>query len=574
MLLMTYQSAERLAENAKGDIKPKRLKKSGGLVTTHLYDKPIIDYLDQDEQPHYLLKNESKGFRIIYPDRNKEETPHHNYSGRNYFLVTDKRVVYVAGDSSGDEMMTFDYDEVFDLRYTGKKLKGYSIFLEANDGTEYKFHTRDNDIGDAKRYIQELLREKEYEGGYELSEEERERTEKLAEDADSKTVTPSRLFDYGRDYLNKPIINYLDEGESVEYIFKDEAAKENPSRERENKIGVGIGDANGNQHEIDRGWANRSTAYVFTDSRVLMILPREDEDEVADIEYSNISEDGGSIIYMDDRPADKIVLVAKSGDSFHLWLPRSPGKVFVTTRREQRVATRGDQRESTLYLLEKVHPDCKYALSSSAVEGLLTIPEKDAEIIDEDVYQTQLIDLLVTEEYVRMVTGDPEGDKIYKKSDSGQVMERRFKNMKFVDMLESGLKFGTDSRTYRVELGDGIPGLKEKVEEAGGFIREQIKETESTKETETSVRNNASDAISELRSGDLLSDADLSEEEMQKLGSKLSTAAGFLQDKVSEMRGSDEDPIQRLKELSELKEQGVISEEEFREKKQELLEEI
>jgi hypothetical protein len=227
-------------------------------------------------------------------------------------------------------------------------------------------------------------------------------------------------------------------------------------------------------------------------------------------------------------------------------------------------------------LLEKVHPDCEYALSSSAIEGLLTIPEKDTDMIEEDVYQAQLADLIITDEYIRMATSDPEGDEIYQRNDSAQVIERRYENIEFIDSLESGLKFGTGSKTYRVELGDGIPGLKQKVERAGGYIREKIKETGNSTAPDPGG-SSAADTISDIRSSELISDIDLSEEEIRKLGNRLSTAAGFLQDKFGEMRGSEsegQDPVERLRELSELKEEGILSEEEFEEKKQELLDDI
>ena len=96
--------ANKLAAESKGNIKAKRLLSvgtgiSGGLLpNNYLHDKPILDYFDQNEQPHFFFYNESKGVGI------GETRKKSGWSGdyRNSMWVTNEGLHFTVGKSSGD----------------------------------------------------------------------------------------------------------------------------------------------------------------------------------------------------------------------------------------------------------------------------------------------------------------------------------------------------------------------------------------------------------------------------------------------------------------------------------------
>jgi hypothetical protein len=153
---MVSRSPEELAESATGNIKTKHLTKDSGILFTYLYDGPLIEHLNEEEQPEYIFSNENKGYRITEPHR-KERTPHHTGSeGKRYLLVTDQRVLYVAGCKSGDEIIEHTYDEIKDADAVGTV--GFrNIQFETTDGVTYKFAPTDSEaVGEAVDYISEF----------------------------------------------------------------------------------------------------------------------------------------------------------------------------------------------------------------------------------------------------------------------------------------------------------------------------------------------------------------------------------------------------------------------------------
>ncbi|WP_276302726.1 hypothetical protein [Halorussus lipolyticus] len=56
-----------LIENAYGDsVKSKYLlKRKPGFIAENLYKKAPADYLEESEQPHYLLKSENSGLKVF-----------------------------------------------------------------------------------------------------------------------------------------------------------------------------------------------------------------------------------------------------------------------------------------------------------------------------------------------------------------------------------------------------------------------------------------------------------------------------------------------------------------------------
>lgn len=124
-----------LAKSATGNVTQKHLTKSSGVISTYLYDGPLIRHLEDNEQPEYVFSNGTKGYRIAEPDGN-ERTPHHTGSeGKRYLLVTDQRLLYVAGVQDGDETIVSEYSDINKIQAWGES----NIRFETTDGRIYGF---------------------------------------------------------------------------------------------------------------------------------------------------------------------------------------------------------------------------------------------------------------------------------------------------------------------------------------------------------------------------------------------------------------------------------------------------
>lgn len=111
--------ASELVSKAQGEsVTKKRLARTGGRLVTWLRDRPIIDYLDSGdgssvgEQPHYIFFNQSKGLRI-YDDeveRSEEYPVHGNYM--SVCTITDERILFIIPLGEGDQVWDFSYEEI------------------------------------------------------------------------------------------------------------------------------------------------------------------------------------------------------------------------------------------------------------------------------------------------------------------------------------------------------------------------------------------------------------------------------------------------------------------------------
>lgn len=153
-------SAEKLVEQAEGSMKPKHLKKTGGIIDTYLYTQPLIEYLEPNEQPEYYFKHYNKGLKIIN-NKNVSQTPHHTGTeGGRYLLITNQRVLYVAGRPDGDETSEFPYERLSSVEISSSLGKKKIIFEDA-EGITYHYATNKyvNQISDAVDYIRQRIKD-------------------------------------------------------------------------------------------------------------------------------------------------------------------------------------------------------------------------------------------------------------------------------------------------------------------------------------------------------------------------------------------------------------------------------
>lgn len=194
LVIMVNRSADELAEEATGNVKKKTLKKDSGMVFTYLYDGPLIEHLNDDEQPEYIFSNENKGYRIT-EQNGDERTPHHNGSeGKRYLLVTDQRVLYVAGCKDGDETIEHAYDEIVNIE--SLDAVNNNIQLGSVNGRTYKFAPSghmDQTIDAAVDYLSEraMGTEPESAGKKKINEPESDST--AVEETTEQTTSKSEL---------------------------------------------------------------------------------------------------------------------------------------------------------------------------------------------------------------------------------------------------------------------------------------------------------------------------------------------------------------------------------------------
>lgn len=111
-----------------------RLKPKRGFLA----DKPIIEYFDQDEQPHYLIYNEKAGVTIGDSNKKSDVKGH----DQNTMWVTDKGIHIAIGRSGGDFHKFIPFDIIKDIEEKSDSmltLRSHKLIFQTTDGVEVKF---------------------------------------------------------------------------------------------------------------------------------------------------------------------------------------------------------------------------------------------------------------------------------------------------------------------------------------------------------------------------------------------------------------------------------------------------
>lgn len=117
--------AERLIENASHDsVTESRLTEldSSGLTGrkgVKLYDKPLIDYLKDDEQPEYIFYAGGKDIQITHDSTDSVFT----IEGNGIYCVTDERVLVIIGREEGDASFGIPLNEIYDFECKSARMK-------------------------------------------------------------------------------------------------------------------------------------------------------------------------------------------------------------------------------------------------------------------------------------------------------------------------------------------------------------------------------------------------------------------------------------------------------------------
>jgi hypothetical protein len=106
---------------------------SGWLGYDYLNDRPLIEHLDEEEQPHFITNMTDMKGAGIFTESHEELQP--NGKLRTIIAVTNQRILCVIGDEDGDRKMVINYDEILDIDANIKPNDGIDL-LEMSIVTE------------------------------------------------------------------------------------------------------------------------------------------------------------------------------------------------------------------------------------------------------------------------------------------------------------------------------------------------------------------------------------------------------------------------------------------------------
>jgi len=298
---MTSRSPSELAERARGSVSKKSLVTTETLLRRFLFDTPIIEYLNEKEQPHYLFRNAKYGIKIISPD-NSEIHKKHKFTddGLNYLLFTDEKVLYLSGQEDGDESIKIQYENISNFRELDSRFHStIKITMNSDKSYVYKADKNSHEITDAVDYGRMVLSdysdtdispkspvpEKQSQDSTNDSRESKsshkKKIEMLINNAMSDTVSKKRLCE-----RNSFILNQLGEEEQPHFIFSG-----NTTEGFKIKDGSSTEEYKAKMTRPDLHAAAFRT--VITNQRIMMLLIRGGTlNHTWDLDYSEITSVG------------------------------------------------------------------------------------------------------------------------------------------------------------------------------------------------------------------------------------------------------------------------------------------
>lgn len=148
------ERADRLSNDAHGGSVTTRklLNNRRNPMMNYLSEESLLDHLYEDEQPHFIFHNDSKG--IIKDGTKISRSFDSNFS--SLLVITDKRVLFFDGGEDGDRGEALSYYAI-DEAEVDSGLTKYKMTVKTSDNT-YEFYTSKNydldELKDAKSYLQ------------------------------------------------------------------------------------------------------------------------------------------------------------------------------------------------------------------------------------------------------------------------------------------------------------------------------------------------------------------------------------------------------------------------------------
>lgn len=306
--------ASTLAANARGDsitsdvltVTTKRIEND--YVTV----KPLIEVLEEDEQPQHLFFNVSKG---IQKDGDAVGSGV-SHESRTLCLITDQRVIFFA---NGDQAMAASYSTIEDARGESSLTKVKLTVVAGGADYDMYFSKHKGELEDAAAYIREQA-DSAGETNEEAALTEIPDFRPLWNESNSKEtlsiderqpegdkpcgnyVTPERL---------EKVVDILDDDEVVHFLT------------RGSTVDVEGSGAGGSLFGDDRSRKSGTRGYVraiITDRRVAVKVPQFLGNDERSVPYSNITS-----VDMDTGLVNKRLTLQTPGQTYHIEA-HEPGK--------------------------------------------------------------------------------------------------------------------------------------------------------------------------------------------------------------------------------------------------------
>lgn len=168
--------ANKIANNADGKVRPRVLTQTklpdgmwmAGDRERMLYERPLISYIEPDEQLHYIFVDRAKGLKITEPDGTEYEPHGGRYGKHAFLLITNKGLAYIAGYDGNDVVKTFGYEEIqrARIKLSAPKQKTFrfrsgSVVYEFTPNSYYReTYQLPSEMRSATRYIRRQSAEK------------------------------------------------------------------------------------------------------------------------------------------------------------------------------------------------------------------------------------------------------------------------------------------------------------------------------------------------------------------------------------------------------------------------------
>lgn len=122
------EEERRLAAAAESrTVTPEALARSGQRT-----DRPVTAYLDEGEEPRYLLR----GSELLVADEETEETVRHHPTREMVVVVTDRRVVFVQGGRISDDIVEVPLEDVVEAYVDDASLRNFLIVEASHEADE------------------------------------------------------------------------------------------------------------------------------------------------------------------------------------------------------------------------------------------------------------------------------------------------------------------------------------------------------------------------------------------------------------------------------------------------------
>lgn len=293
-----FRSDEKeIVSAARGDsITEERLFNKSARVFKRLEAKPIVEYLDDGEQPHFLLKGPKTGLKIQSPKVDETKSP--DGSRHSFFVVTDQRIHILIGQKDDDEHVKIEFGDIKGIWYRAGIGK-YKIHIKLHSGSLTYFSDKSIDEDELEQAIDHIKQRKpddavdvnarpdltNCEPDFELEFDQTnsdgldlDDLRELIDKAESGTVTVDRL-----EARNGLILDNLREDEQPHFVLKG-----NPIYGVKVEGGTSIDDQSAGLTSPLKTAAIRGIWTVLTDQRALILVVKTGGTNTHSVPYDSI----------------------------------------------------------------------------------------------------------------------------------------------------------------------------------------------------------------------------------------------------------------------------------------------